>query len=346
MMKATRRTIVRALMLLAFSAGGAGLAFAQAPTKEFLDLAAAAAKKGPVVWSESSSDEQMAPIIAAFNKRYPDIKVEFIRNTGGNTLAARVVQETQAGTTPASLLTGDHQQFEILRQRGLVLERDWKGLGVDPILTPKPHLIATTAALGVLLWNTKKVKEADIPKNYGDLTAAKWSGRVGSWVRAPNFVSLAKVEGEGPIRDFAKKLVANKARLYDSTYQLAQEVGSGEVDVGFGLYQSTIIPISQGAPIAWSFTTPLSVATIFSTVVAKGGNPEGAQVLAAWLGTPEGANAYEEGTGRGNPYVGGSKASELVKGRTLSEWTIDETPTYIRLLTEYNKILSDGRNAK
>src|SRR5690606_13905085 len=113
----------------------------------------------------------------------------------------------------------------------------------------------------------------------------KWSGKVESWVRAQNFVSLAKLEGEAKVRDFAKKLVANKARMYDSTYQLAQEVGSGEIDVGLGLYHTTMIPMKQGAPLAWALTDPVAVATIFSAVVSKVANPEGAQVLAAWLGT-------------------------------------------------------------
>ena len=179
-----------------------------------------------------------------------------------------------------------------------------------------------------------------------DLVDPKWSGKVGSWVRAPNMVSLAKVEGEAKIRDFTQKLVANKARMYDSTYQLAQEIGSGEIDVGLGLYHTTLVPLNQGAPLAWGATDPLGVATIFSAVVSKGANPEGAQVMAAWLGTAEGANAYEAGTGRGNPAVAGSKTAEVVKGRRTSEFTIDETPTYIRLLAEYNKILSDGRTRK
>src|SRR5437899_1319346 len=41
------------------------------------DLAAAAAKKGPVIWYESSPPEQILKIAAAFNKRYPDIKIQF-----------------------------------------------------------------------------------------------------------------------------------------------------------------------------------------------------------------------------------------------------------------------------
>ena len=47
------------------------------------DLAAAATKKGPVIWYESSPPEAIIKIAAAFNKRYPDIKIQYVRNTGG-----------------------------------------------------------------------------------------------------------------------------------------------------------------------------------------------------------------------------------------------------------------------
>src|SRR5690242_15446480 len=47
------------------------------------DLAAIAAKKGPVIWYESSPPEAVLKIAAAFNKKYPDIKIQFVRLTGG-----------------------------------------------------------------------------------------------------------------------------------------------------------------------------------------------------------------------------------------------------------------------
>src|SRR5262245_8783599 len=61
------------------------------------EIAAAAAKKGPVVWYESSPPEQILKVAAAFNRRYPDIRIQFVRNTGGGGIAARVIQESEAG---------------------------------------------------------------------------------------------------------------------------------------------------------------------------------------------------------------------------------------------------------
>jgi len=98
------------------------------------DLAAAAAKKGPVIWYESSPPEQILKIATAFNKRYPDIKIQFVRNTGGGGIAARVIQESEAGAATASFFIGDVAQVVPLNQRNLLLSSNWQSLGIDPAL--------------------------------------------------------------------------------------------------------------------------------------------------------------------------------------------------------------------
>ena len=86
-----------------------GLAGLQPAKAADLDaLAAEAADGPPVVWYESSPEDQADRIIEAFNEAYPDIDVQHVRITGGNQLAARAVQETQARGHTADLPTGRH----------------------------------------------------------------------------------------------------------------------------------------------------------------------------------------------------------------------------------------------
>src|SRR5262249_60140125 len=70
------------------------------------ELAAVAGKKGPVIWYESSPPEAILKIAAAFNKRYPDIRIQFVRNTGGGGIAARIIQESEAGAATATFFLG------------------------------------------------------------------------------------------------------------------------------------------------------------------------------------------------------------------------------------------------
>ena len=334
------RIVATALALLATPV------LAQEKPKALTDLAAIATKKPPVVWSESSEAAAIGKVIATFNKTYPDIKVEFIRDTGGNTLAAKVVQEAQAGGTPAALLSGDPQQLVAIEQRGLLVKSDWKALGVDAALAPTPTLIATAASLGAIVWNKKNVPDAQVPKTLNDLLKPQYTGKVGSWIRAPTYAQLGKLAGEAEVRAFLEKLLTMQPRLYDSTYRLAQEAATGEIDVGFGLWHASQPTIAAGGPIGVALTDPVATSTIFSAIVNKSANPEGAQVLAVWLATREGADAYEEATGRGNPYVAGTKTQKLVEGRKLSEYPIAEMATYVRLQTDFNKMLSSRGTVK
>jgi iron(III) transport system substrate-binding protein len=303
------------------------------------ELAAVAAKKGPLIWYESSPPEAVLKIAAAFNKRYPDIKIQFVRNTGGGGIAARIIQESDAGAATASFFIGDVAQLIPLDQRKLLLSRDWKSLGVDPALVTTPYAVASTAALGVLVWNKQRVAEADLPNTWDDFLAERWRGKIGQWVRAATLGTLAKTYGEQHMRDYTRKLVELRPMIYASTFQLAQQVAAGEADIGMGLYHSAQPVIAAGAPLGLRFLDPTPVNTLYGAVVSKGGNPEGAQVLLAWLSTLEGAKAYEAAIGRGNPLVKGTEAAERVGAHKLVEYSFAEAQTIEKLDAELTQML-------
>jgi iron(III) transport system substrate-binding protein len=303
------------------------------------DLAAAAAKKGPVIWYESSPPEQILKIATAFNKRYPDIKIQFVRNTGGGGIAARVIQESEAGAATASFFIGDVAQVVPLNQRNLLLSSNWQSLGIDPALVTTPYAIASTAALGVLVWNKQRVADADLPKTWDEFLAERWRGKIGQWVRAATLGTLAKDYGEQHMRDYVRKLLELQPMIYASTFQLAQQVAAGEVDIGMGLYHSAQPVIAAGAPLGLRFLDPTPMNTLYGAVVAKGGNPEGAQVLLAWLSTLEGAKAYEAAIGRGNPLIKGTDTAERVAGRKLVEFGFKDAATIEKLDADLTQML-------
>ncbi len=284
------------------------------------DLAAVAGKKGPVIWYESSPPEAVLKIAAAFNKHYPDIKIQFVRNTGGGGIAARIIQESEAGAATASFFIGDVAQLIPLNQRTLLLSLDWNSLGIDPTLSPTPYAVAATAALGVLVWNKQRVAD-------------------GQWVRAATLGTLAKAYGEQHMRDYTRKLIELKAMIYPSTFQLAQQVAAGEVDIGMGLYHSAQPVIASGAPLGLRFLDPTPVNTLYGAVVSKGGNPEGAQVLLAWLSTLEGAKAYEAAIGRGNPLIKGTETNERLGTHKMVEYSFAEAATIEKLDAELTQML-------
>jgi ABC-type Fe3+ transport system substrate-binding protein len=327
-------TIARAALAIATAAA---LAAAHAGPLE--DLAAAAAKKGPVTWYESSPPDQADKVIAAFNKRFPDVKLRQIRMVGGNELAVRTVQEMQARGYSADALTGGADHIWQLNERGYLEPVNWESIGVAKGLSPAPFTIATTASVYVVLWNDKKVKEADTPKNWNEIADPKWNGRMGSWVRASVFAELAAKIGEDKAKALLERYIKLKPMLFKSTFPLAQAVGAGEVDIGVGFYHSTIPPIEAGAPIKYKVLDIVPMHTIYSAVTKNAKNPEGAKLLLAWLATEEGALAYEAATSRGNPLVPSTKTAKLIKGRDISEYPPQQSDTLGKVNDEMNKML-------
>lgn len=305
------------------------------------DLAAEAAKKPPVIWYESSSPEQIQQVIAGFNKTYPNIKVGYVRNTGGGGVAAKIVQEAQANAPTASFITADVQQLNVLRDRNLLAAPDFKSLGIQESLIGSQSAVAVAASLAVLVWNKGNVSEAEVPNTWNEATDSKWNRRTATWVRGSMYASLAATLGEEKVRQLVRKIVDQGAKAYQSNAQVAQETATGEVDIGVGLYHTTQPLIQRGAPVGIKFIDPVPMTTIWGAVInAPGGNPEGAQVLLNWLTTIEGAKAYEAATLRGNPRVKGTRHSELIEGKVLAEFTIDKSAEVQRLDKEFTDMLA------
>jgi iron(III) transport system substrate-binding protein len=305
-------------------------------------LAAEAAASGSVIWYESSPDDQAQKIVAAFNKRFPNVKLEHIRDTGGNSIGARIVQESQGNARTADLATVGNSIMIPLVERNLLAKADWTGLGAAPNTTPSPYAITCTAVIYVIVYNTDLVKEPDAPKNWMDLLNPRWSGKIGVWVRAEGQGALSAVWGEDKVADYIKKLNANHPVLEKSTFPLAQQVAAGELLVGLGIYHTAQPPLRRGAPIKVVITDPAAVDMLYDVVPAHAKNPSGGELVALWLASSEGAKAYEDATDRGNPLVEGTKTEALLRGRTIAQYSPDQSMREAEIVERFNKLLESG----
>lgn len=302
-------------------------------------LAAEAAKVGNIIWYESSPDAAADRIAAAFHKRFPGLKLEHIRDTGGSLIAGRIIQESQGDTRTADVATSGAAIMMPLKERGLMKEFDWKSYGLSPELAPTPFGVVTTSVVYVIIYNTQLVKEADAPKAWEDLLNPRWDGKLGIWVRGEGQGALAATWGTDKVLDYVRKLNARKPVVLPSTFPLAQQVAAGEILVGFGLNHSAQIPLRRGAPIKVVVADPAPLNTLYSFVPAKAKNPAGGALLAIWLATPEGAKAYEDATDRGNPFIEGTKTHAMLKGRKVSQFTVEQAPQEAAIIQRINKMI-------
>ncbi len=339
-------SVMRSAFYAAATLLGLSLPAAAAGTDDAMaKLAAEAAKVGNIIWYESSPDAAADKIAAAFNKRFPNLKLEHIRDTGGNSIGGRIIQESQGDTRTADVATTGAAIMMPLKERHLIKEYDWKSFGLSPELAPTPFGVVTTSVVYVIVYNTQLVKEADAPKTWDDLLNPRWAGKLGIWVRGEGQGALAATWGADKVADYVRKMNALKPVLLPSTFPLAQQVAAGEILVGFGLNHSAQIPLRKGAPIKIVVANPAPISTLYSFVPSKAKNPAGGALLAVWLATPEGAKAYEDATDRGNPFIASTKTYALLHGHQVSQFSVDQAAQEAATVQRINKMI-ESRETK
>lgn len=330
------------------AAAGAALAGAAQPARAAVSddtlnqLAAAAARAGSILWYESSPRDQIDRVIAAFTQRFPAVRLEHVRDTGGNAMAGRIIQEVQGNTRTCDIGTNSASVIWQLVGRNMVERVDWAARGPDARLAPTPFTLLTTASTYVILSNSRMVSDADAPRTWEDLANPRWREKFGTWIRSEGLTSLAAVWGEERVARYIEQLNAQRPFLFKSTFPLAQQLAAGEVAVALGIYHTAQPPIRRGAPIRVTVPDPAAISSLFSFLPTAGRNKDGGLLLALWLATPGGAQAYEQATGRGNYLIEGTETARLLAGRTVAEFTPDQTERMLPILTRFNNMLQNG----
>jgi iron(III) transport system substrate-binding protein len=332
-----RRQAILALGLTGLgAAGGLSPALADEATVE------TARKEGALLWYDQFGQREAEQILAAFRKDYPFIKDTVYVEVPAAQKPARVMQECMAGGPTSDILLYSAAALQQFVDQGFVHETDWKSLGMDVSATntPNPHMALVLSALFVVVYNTKTVKEDEVPKTWEDLIDSRWKGRTGAWSRAIPFVELSSAWGEQKTRDYVKLIAALTPRLFTGTFPLAQAAAAGEVDIGVGTYDAIQRVMGQGAPIAVKLLSPVPIGSLYGCVIKQGKNPNAGKLFLSWLTSPTGALTFERITHRGNFRVAETKTAQLVKGTEVTFRTAQQEIENVKQLTTLEADLS------
>jgi len=149
---------------------------------------------------------------------------------------------------------------------------------------PQDRWIGTNLHLLVILQNTKSVPEAQGPKSWDDLTAAKWKGNIAftdpanSGSAYSNVTLLVDMWGGGNAGwDKVTKLIANSKMLNRSSL-VFQGVGNGEYGLGISLEYAGYLWANNGAPVKVIYPADGTVAQMEGVAIVKNGpNTDGAR---------------------------------------------------------------------
>jgi iron(III) transport system substrate-binding protein len=267
---------------------GAGPARAQA---EFgsPELIAAAKKEGKVTYYTANFAEVEQEVIKAFNKRFPEIKIEMVRAPGGQ-LITRIKTEAAANKLTADVV--NHSD------RGLMLDiqdmfmdyappnaADYR---TDVLISPKLWPGATIA--WSIAYNTALIKNP--PKTWMDLTKPEYKGKqIGEVIAPSGGTTWTRVMFERQVlgEDYHAKEAAQDVVMYPSGAPASDALVRGEVSIAPLLYNIIFTKIKEGAPAEAIFPPEGVPINPYADGIPKTApNPNAAKLFMNWRLSKEG----------------------------------------------------------
>ena len=237
----------------------------------------AAKKEEPfTVYTAHYDTETIADICAAFDRKYPGVKCNFVRTTA-QVAYQRLQQDLKANLAVASVFSStDISHYPELKKNGLLTTYQPHNLGkmVDSLkqYNDKDNQYwVTAAALIVITYNTSLVSEKDAPKRWTDLLDPKWkdkvsighpafSGYVGTWT-----VEMRKLYGW----EYFEKLEKNKPQIGRSINDTVTMLNAKERWVAAGPEATTLLSRDKGNPLAVVYPTDGALLMVSQTGIPK-----------------------------------------------------------------------------
>ena len=249
---------------------------AQMPAWEKTLYEAAKKEEAFTVYSAHYNTETMANLCAAFDKKYPGVKCNFVRTTA-QVAFQRFQQDLKANIAVASVFSStDVGHFPDLKKRGFLLAYRPNNLSnmVDALkqFNDKDDFYwVTSAGLVVITYNNALVSEQDAPKKWTDLLDAKWKGKVsighpafsgyvGTWV-----VMMRKLYGW----EYFEKLEKNQPQIGRSINDTVTMLNAKERWVAAGPDATTLLSRDKGNPLSVSYPTDGALLMVSPTGIPR-----------------------------------------------------------------------------
>ena len=282
----------KAMLIAAALLLSLGIGAARADEKALYE---AAKKEGSLTWYISHYSGELAQEVArAFTEKYPGVTVNVVRTTA-QVAFQRLSQDLNAGVANCDVFgSTDIGHYIGLEKKNVFAtykpENAAKLSEAFKRFTKEGLWYPTAAGLIMITYNSKELKEADVPKNWPDLLDPKWKGKiavghpgfsgyVGTWV-----VQMRKLYGW----DFFKKLEKNKPHIGRSINDTVTMLNSAERVVAAGPDQTTLESAARGNPVAITYPTDGSILMVSPSAIMKNApRPNAAKLFVEFLLGPE-----------------------------------------------------------
>lgn len=309
-----------------------------ARNQELAKLIEGAKAEGKVIWWDGLKPDEAAPVIEAFQKKYPFLKVEHTRIHGTES-RERIFREMQVKIVNFDVFDIGGEEVPTFVNAGLLSKYDWaKAFDLKPEqIDPSGFFLNIGSHIFGPAYNTKLVKPEDVPKSWEDLLNPKWQGRLVVDSRPKTFTHLIPVWGEKKVLDYVKKLVANKPKFRRGQTEAIQLMAAGEIILHSGTQYDSVYNVKRkGGPVEFIPMEPVPVTLEDEAIPNNAAHPNAARLLLGWL-AGEGQSFYDKVTGRGLPLSGypsetSRKFGPMKKSVFSGEWINREEELTMKVL--------------
>jgi iron(III) transport system substrate-binding protein len=330
-------------MIISLAAVGLALAAVPATAQNFgsPELIAAAKQEGKLVYYTANFAEVEQEVIKAFNKRFPDIKVEMVRAPGGQ-LITRVKTEAAAGKLAADVV--DHSDralmlplVDLFQDYAPPNAADYRPEAmISPKLWPRATLVWSIA------YNTELVKTP--PRTWMDLTKPEYGNKqIGEVFAASGGTTWTRIMFERQVlgEDYWKKQAATSPVLYPSGAPTSDALVRGEISIAPLLYNAVYPKKKDGAPLQIFFAPEGAPANPYASgIPTTAAHPNAAKLFLNWCLSEEGQTFMIKELGNLTSLKQAPVYPEGFDPKVVKVWLPDFTE-YVKLHTawveEWNK---------
>jgi len=225
-----------------------------------------AKKEGKLTFYTSGILKQaVRPVVDAFEKRYPFIKVEIWRASGAEQIS-RTVEEFKSGRTLFDAMESTQTNMMVLQTLGAsqpFLSPAFKQLEDEAMIAAPggaAHSVAFRSSGIGLGYNTKLIGKEQVPKTYQDLLDPKWKGKM-AIAGSDTGVNWASCISRNFGEELLKKIaLQNFAVHMVSAQALLDMIVNGEYAASPTIFDSHVFGARKvGAPVAWVPLEPVRV---------------------------------------------------------------------------------------
>lgn len=255
----------------------------------------AASEEGEVTIYSTHSPDNLELLKKAFEKKYPEIELTYVRGTDADILPkVEVENQTGRGTVDVHMTT----------DAGWIdrsLDSDFSTEVVGPSFDEEAYDRAnsmiedkwflTSATIFGMGWNTDKLPEGlTAPEDALD-TQLKGKLGISNPAGIPTYADMYRRIDVDFGENYLERLAAVEPRIYDSAVAIGQAIASGEIWASPVVGTTILTEKANGAPVGFAVPEKPFGVPWYSHVLESAPHTNAAQVLADFLVTAEGQAA-------------------------------------------------------